>query len=108
MRSDPRRLSKPWLRAWAWILGALAFFSPLAILGVSPKPAGAQADTLPTPEREKKPRRVIHRVLRRVIITQAAPIQVAPSVNYVAGGGWSGGSGGSGGGSTSAPVSGGS
>ena len=100
--SNPKRLSRPWLRVWAWILGAVAFFSPLAILGISPKPAGAQAE--PAPPQVQKPRRVIHRVVRRVIVTQAAPIQVAPSVNYASsGGGYSGSS--SGGGSTySAPV----
>ncbi|MCJ7832494.1 MAG: hypothetical protein MUP92_03490, partial [Actinobacteria bacterium] len=88
---------------WAWILGALAFFSPLAVLGVSPKPAGAEAQSAPSPA--PKPRRVIHRVVRRVIITQKAPIQVAPSVNYISGGGYSGGSssGGSSG-SVAAPV----
>jgi hypothetical protein len=106
MKFDGERLPRIWLRAWAWILGALAFFGPLAVLGISPKPAGAEAQPAPAPE--PKPRRVIHRVIRRVVITQAAPIQVAPAVNYVSGGSSFSGGGGSSGGTSAAPVSGGS
>lgn len=97
-------MTRAWLRVTAWVVGAIAFFGPWAALGLSPKPDVAAAAPPDKPQRDR-PRRVIHRVIRRVIITQAAP--VAPSgVNVVytggGGGGYSGGgsSGGGGGGGT--------
>lgn len=92
-RPHVARLTRPWLRASAWVVGALTFFGPWAALGFSPKPASsASAATSPQPQREPdRPRRVIHRVIRRVIITRAPAAPSGVNVVYT-GGGSSGGS----------------
>ena len=77
------RLPKHVLRAWAWIAGTLAFFTPWVVLGTSPRPATAEAPA-------KRPVVVIRKITRRVVIRQAA--KPAP-VRYVyTGGGGGGGS----------------
>ncbi len=75
------RLSKRALRAWAWIAGGIAFFSPWTILGLSPKPATGA-------EPAKQPRQVviIRKITRRVIVRQAPKTQ---PVRYVYTGGGS-------------------
>lgn len=90
--AKPRRLSKRALRAWAWIAGALAFFTPWAVLGVSPRPTASAAPA-------KQARRVIivRKITRRVIIQDAAKAQPTRYV-YVGGGSSSSG------GSAPAPV----
>ena len=85
-------MTRTWLRVTAWVVGAVTFFGPWAALGLSPKPVDqASADPVQPPKEERRPRRVIHRVIRRVIVIHTAP--AAPSgVNVVyAGGGSSGG-----------------
>jgi hypothetical protein len=76
-----RRLSKRVLRAWAWLAGALAFFSPWAVLGLSPKPPPS---AMAQPAR---PVIIIRRITRRVIIREAPKPQ---PVRYVTVGGGSG------------------
>jgi hypothetical protein len=95
------RLSKRVLRAWAWIAGGIAFFSPWAVLGLSPKPAtGAEV--------AKPPRQmvIVRKITRRVIIQDAPKSQ---PVRYVYAGGSSGssvsGSSGSSGSTSSASTS---
>lgn len=89
VRSKPRRLSKRLLRAWAWIAGALAFFTPWAVLGMSPKPAADAA----APAAGGRVI-VIRRITRRVIIQDAPKAQ---PIRYVYASGSSGSS-------ASAPV----
>lgn len=81
------------LRAWAWIAGGVAFFSPWTILGLSPKPASG------TPEAGtgKRPVVIIRKITRRVIV-RAAPTS-AP-VRYV----YTGGASSSGSSVSSAPA----
>jgi hypothetical protein len=87
--SKARRLPKRLLRVWAWIAGALAFFTPWAVLGVSPKPpAGTAAPAA------GRPVILIRKITRRVII-QAAP--KSQPIRYVYASGSSGSS-------SSAPV----
>jgi hypothetical protein len=81
-RPKPRRLSKRLLRAWAWIAGALAFFTPWAVLGMSPKPAAGAA--APAAGRRVI---LIRRITRRVIIQDAPKSQ---PIRYVYSGGTSG------------------
>lgn len=92
------RLPKVALRTWAWVVGAIAFFTPWAILGQRPAPAGA--------DEPGGPRRVIvvRRIIRRVVIHESPQNQ---QVRYVYVGG-SGGSSSSGGGSAPATSTGGS
>jgi len=88
---------RTWVRVWAWALGTLAFLSPWALLGLSPKPAAQAIDPAP-PQPPQQPAPVVHRVVKRVVIHQAPPRHLAPKVTYVSGG--SGSTGTSGGGST--------
>ena len=89
------RLSKGRVRAVAWVVGGATFLTGIGILGVAPKPASSSA-----PARESRSRRpvLVHRILRRVIVTEpaaGAPVRVLPgSVS----------SGGSTGGASSAPA----
>lgn len=111
-KARPARLTRTWLRVVAWVVGALAFFGPWAGLGLSPKPASSAAATVEPVERDhQRPRRVIHRRIRRVIIVHTVP--AAPTgVNVIYAGGSSsggysgGGSGGSSGGGTVASTGG--
>lgn len=91
-RAKPKRASKRVLRAWAWIAGLIAFFSPWAVLGLQPKPAASAA-----PAQSGRQVTIVRKITRRVIV-QAAP--KPQPVRYV----YAGGSGpSSGGGSAPAP-----
>lgn len=80
--AKPRRLSKRALRAWAWLAGALAFLSPWAVLGLSPRPqAGATA------AQDARPVIIIRKITRRVIIHDAPKPQ---PIRYVTVGGGAG------------------
>lgn len=87
------RFSKRLLRAWAWIAGGVAFLSPWAILGLSPKPPVSAASA-------QLPRQVIivRKITRRVVI-QDAPKAAPVRYVYV-----NGGSSSSGGSTVSAPA----
>ncbi len=76
--AKPKRLSRRVLRAWAWIAGALAFFSPWAILGISPRPA--------TSASAQQPQRIVivKKITRRIIIKDSPKPQ---PVQYVYSGG---------------------
>ncbi len=95
-----RRLSRPALRAWAWVAGIATFASPAVALGLHPKPASAAAGQAPRPRRVI----VVRTITRRVIVERPS----RPSgVRYVYTGGGSVGSSSSGGGSSrpaSAPA----
>jgi len=98
-----KRPPSTWVRVWAWALGTLAFLTPWALLGLSPKPAAQATDPAP-PQPPQQPAPVVHRVVKRVIIHQAPPRRTRPTVSYVGegssssgGGSWSGSSGTSGG-----------
>jgi hypothetical protein len=83
-----KRSSKRRLRILAWVAGIASFLSPLAVLGLTPKPVAGAAPP--------KPRVIIrHRVVHRVI-WQQAPVTSQPRVRYVYA---------SGGGGSVAPVS---
>ena len=74
------RLSRKALRTWAWTAGAIAFFTPWAVLGGAPKPADASQPS--------SPRRVIvvRRITRRVVVherAESAPVRYV----YTGGGG---------------------
>ncbi|MFB3737612.1 MAG: hypothetical protein ACE14W_01435 [Candidatus Velamenicoccus archaeovorus] len=61
------RLSKRALRTVAWISGGVAFLSPWAVLGVSPKPAAQAASPRP-----KRPVVIVRKVTRRVVVQDTA------------------------------------
>ena len=64
------RVPKHVLRGWAWVAGALAFFSPWVVLGTAPRPATADAPA-------RRPVVVIRKITRRVVIREAAkPVPV--------------------------------
>jgi hypothetical protein len=77
------RASKRELRLWAWVAGGLAFLAPAAVLGAAPKPPQDAARAA------ERPRVVIRKITRRIVITQ--PAASAP-VRYVSGGTASSGS----------------
>jgi hypothetical protein len=68
-----KRLSKPALRAIAWVAGGAAFAAPWTALAVQPKPVEAS----PPPVQQV----VIRRIIRHVY-TQA-PAKGQPKVRYV-------------------------
>jgi hypothetical protein len=80
--TKPRRLSKRALRAWAWLAGALAFFSPWAVLGLSPRPPASDAAG-----QAARPVIIIRKITRRVIIRDAPKPQ---PIRYVTVGGGAG------------------
>jgi hypothetical protein len=87
----PRR-SRRALRVWAWIAGGLAFLAPWAALGLSPKPAAAEASG----GRAQRPVVIVRKITRRVIVKDQ-PAQQPVQYVYVGGGSApSGGSTGSG------------
>lgn len=85
------RLPHAVLRGWAWILAGIAFFIPLSVFGVAPKPAGAMNSAKPDPVQP----RIIHQI-RRIIVVHHIPA-AQPSVVYVGGTSSSSSSGGGGG-----------
>ncbi|MGH2578534.1 MAG: hypothetical protein ACRDG9_12420 [Actinomycetota bacterium] len=82
--TKPRRLSKRALRAWAWLAGALAFFSPWAFLGLSPRPPAGEAAA-----QTARPVIIIRKITRRVIIHDAPKPQPIRYVTVGGGGGYS-------------------
>jgi hypothetical protein len=98
------RLSRRALRAWAWIAGGIAFFSPWTVLGLSPKPAAGA-------EVARQPRQlvIVRKITRRVIIQDAPKSQPVRYV-YAAGtpGSSASGSSGSSSGSSAPTTTGGS
>jgi hypothetical protein len=77
-RAARRRISKRTVRAIAWVAGGAAFLTPLGALAASPRPAVDRADP-------PRPRVVVRRITRRVIIVKPAEPQ-APTIRYVGGG----------------------
>jgi hypothetical protein len=72
-RSSRRRASRRVLRAWAWVAGGLAFLTPWAALGASPKPPTTMAVGS-----ERRPVVVVRKITRRVVIKDRpaeAPVQ---------------------------------
>jgi hypothetical protein len=82
--TKPRRLSKRALRAWAWLAGALAFFSPWAVLALSPRPLAGEAAAQTAP-----PLIITRKITRRVIIHDAPKPQPIRYVTVGGGGGYS-------------------
>jgi hypothetical protein len=78
------RLSKRALRAWAWIAGATAVFTPLGLIAAQPKVATASAATQPRTV-------IVKKTVRRVIVVSPTANPGPQRVIYV-GGGSSGGS----------------
>jgi hypothetical protein len=78
-----QRLSKRTLRAWAWIAGGAALFTPFAALAAQPK-VGMISASAPRPV-------IIKRVVRRVVIVAAKQSTVPARVVYVGGGTTGGG-----------------
>jgi len=84
-RAKPRRHSKRMLRVWAWVAGAVAFFSPWTVLGLSPRPPASEAAG-PTQRRVI----IVRKITRRVIIREAPkdrPVRYvyAPATSSVSG-----------------------
>jgi hypothetical protein len=77
-RAVRRRISKRTVRTIAWVAGGTAFLTPLGALAASPRPALDRAD-------RPRPRVVVRRITRRVIIVKPAEPQ-APTIRYVGGG----------------------
>ena len=76
-RPRPERSSKPLLRAWAWIVAAVSFFTPAA--GFAMHSAAAPAGT---GTEGQVPDVIIRRVIRRVVIEAPTP-GAAPRIVYV-------------------------
>ncbi len=73
-----QRLSKRTLRAWAWVAGGAALFTPLAALAAQPK-VGTTSASAPRPV-------IIKRVVRRVVVVTAKQPTAPARVVYVGGG----------------------
>lgn len=73
-----RRLSKRALRFWAWFAAAVAFVSPWAVLGISPKPVATAAE-------QARPVVIVRKITRRVVIKDQ-PKPQPTRVVYVGGG----------------------
>jgi hypothetical protein len=71
----PRRVSRTVVRAWAWVMGALSFLTPWALLGFSPVPAQAA----PAAPRPVAGRPVVVVVTKRVVVSRAASSSVTSS-----------------------------
>lgn len=71
----PRRVSRAVVRAWAWIMGALSFLTPWALLGLSPMPAQAA----PSAPGAVAARPVVVVVTKRVVVSRAASSSVTSS-----------------------------
>jgi hypothetical protein len=78
-----QRLSKRTLRAWAWIAGCAALFTPFAALAAQPK-VGMTSASAPRPV-------IIKRVVRRVVVVAAKQPTAPARVVYVSGGTTGGG-----------------
>lgn len=75
-RKRSERPSKPLLRAWAWIVAAVSFFTPAAGFAVKTAAAPVSAGA------DQQPDVIVRRVIRRIVIE--TPTQgVAPRVVYV-------------------------
>jgi hypothetical protein len=85
--SRRRRASRGLVRVWAWTLGGLTFLSPLALFGVSPKPAEAVAASSPASTLTHPRRPVVVVITKKIIYTKSASSSVTTSgggpVNYV-------------------------
>jgi hypothetical protein len=80
-RRTPNRLSRPALRAWAWVFGAVALALPWVALERSAEPASAAAPHAPWKPRSILVRHVIRRVIVIDPVTQqpvSVPVQVIP------------------------------
>jgi hypothetical protein len=89
------RLSKRTLRAWAWIAGGAALFTPLAALASQPKVGATTTVSAPRPV-------IIKRVVHRVVIVSAIQPTAPARIVYAGGGSSSGGS--TSGGTVAAPA----
>jgi len=78
-----QRLSKRTLRAWAWIAGGAALFTPLAALAAQPKVGTTSASAF-------RPV-IINRVVRRIVVVAARQPTSPARVVYVSGGSTGGG-----------------
>ena len=93
--AKPRRASRRQIRLWAWIAGALSFFAPFGLFGLSPRPTAgvaAQSGAKPTRTRPPKPRRPVVVVVTKKIVIEdpAAPssssgttVTSSAPINYV-------------------------
>lgn len=83
-----KRASRRLVRAWAWILGVLSFLSPLALLGLSPKPASAAASSAAATTTARPKRPVVIVVTKRIVYTKSPTSSVSttgsgPTITYV-------------------------
>jgi hypothetical protein len=77
------RASKRRLRAMAWLAAGIGFASPAAAIALVPKPPEGSAPV-------QRPIVIVHRKIRRIVITPRAPTTPPPRVTYVPAGGASG------------------
>lgn len=77
------RASKRRLRAMAWLAAGIGFASPAAAIALVPKPSEGSAPV-------QRPIVIVHRTIRRIVITPRAPTTLPPRVTYVSAGGASG------------------
>jgi hypothetical protein len=77
--ATPRRprLSKRALRAWAWIAGATAVFTPLGALAAQPRVPTERATPRPV---------IVKKLLRRVIVVAPRQASSPPRIVYVGAG----------------------
>ena len=86
-RADkPKRLSRGVVRLWAWVAGALAFFSPWVALGLNPKPAALATGEEGRPRIPHRPVIIVHKITRRIVVQDPPADQ---PVQYVYSGGGS-------------------
>ena len=71
--AKPRRASRGQIRLWAWIAGALSFFAPFGLFGVSPRPTAGAAPVRTKPPHLRPPKRpVVVVVTKKIVIEDPA------------------------------------
>ena len=83
--------SKTAVRIWAWALGVLSFLSPLALLGLYPKPAQADGSAASVQAAAVKPKRPVIIVVTKKIIQRDPRPAVTYTPSYSSSGGGGGG-----------------
>ncbi|HEX7248478.1 MAG TPA: hypothetical protein VF351_10305 [Actinomycetota bacterium] len=101
------RWSRGRVRALAWATGLATFLTGIGVLGASPMPEQTRPRT--GPGRDARPRVIVRRITRRVVIVEpaeSAPVTYIPAPTTSSSSSSSSSPGGSGGGSAAPPTGG--
>ena len=88
--AEVAQTSRTAVRIWAWALGALSFLSPLALLGLYPKPAQADGSAASVQAAAVRPKRPVIIVVTKKIIQRDPRPAVTYTPSYSSSGGGSG------------------